>query len=612
MRITINITIFTVCVVLALTMAASIIALMHSSQRESALIAATEVMDRSSQVLRLKVEALIKPAEALARRSKGQDELDHIPDADGHPADARFLSLLHELPQLTSIYIGFDNGAFYMLGATHARSPKRLKSLSAPARAKFIEQIVYPSTGGPKVVRHFLDENGKTLGSNPPRNTKYDPRTRPWYVDASKSGEVFQTEIYNFAGNGKPGITMSRRNNNSVFGVDITLGEIEDFLNQEPQAASGILSLFRLDGEVFAKTTTSADEEGAHQALIGRLRIDPAFRSGTFELAGEPWIAHVERAPIGTDTDEMLAIALPVAVIAKPINRASQNTMIIAVLVVLISLPIIWIVSRILSGPLIRLAAEAERMVQFDLEAEPHRDSVVDEIRTLQQAMSSMRSGLRIANLYVPKTLVRRLIEREEQPELGGDKKFITVLFMDMENFTAMSSKLPPEDVMSRMSEYFEIVTQLLLDHGATIDKYIGDAVMAFWNAPDDTQDHVALGCQAALSIVKAANKATQDWSEDEALPIRTRIGLHCGEATVGNVGSSDRMSYTALGSTVNLASRLETKNRDLKTDILVSKDVVDRVGQRFEFRDVEHLELKGIDGPTNVYELVADQKVDT
>jgi adenylate cyclase len=221
--------------------------------------------------------------------------------------------------------------------------------------------------------------------------------------------------------------------------------------------------------------------------------------------------------------------------------------------------------------------------------------------------MARMRASLRTFALYVPKALVAQLVEHSHGPELGGARREITILFMDLENFTAMSAHREPEEVMSRMSRYFEAVTQVLLAHGATIDKYIGDAVMAFWNAPEETPDHVALACRAALEVIAVGQKETGSWAEPGTLPLRTRIGIHTGSAIVGNVGSSDRMNYTALGAAVNLAARLEPLNRDLKTDILVSAAVAEAVSGRFAFESAGRFHLKGFDDEIEAFALKSE-----
>ena len=158
---------------------------------------------------------------------------------------------------------------------------------------------------------------------------------------------------------------------------------------------------------------------------------------------------------------------------------------------------------------------------------------------------------------------------------------------------------------MARMTRYFETATRVLLDHDATVDKYMGDAVMAFWNAPVPVDGHVARACEAALALRDALRPETAGWTLADGTAVQTRIGLHAGPAIVGNVGSSDRMNYTALGSTVNLARRVETLTRAFDAEILVSADTVARAGDGFTFRPVGQTTAKGFRHPVELFELV-------
>ena len=138
--------------------------------------------------------------------------------------------------------------------------------------------------------------------------------------------------------------------------------------------------------------------------------------------------------------------------------------------------------------------------------------------------------------------------------------------------------------LMQQTSRYFSVLTEAFLAEGGTVDKFIGDAVMVFWNAPNPQPDHVARACRAALAARAAGEKLNAEFEAEGLKPFFTRFGIHVGEAVVGNLGSTERMNYTALGNTVNLAARLEGLNKQVGTTILVSEDVYLRVRDRFQF----------------------------
>jgi adenylate cyclase len=161
---------------------------------------------------------------------------------------------------------------------------------------------------------------------------------------------------------------------------------------------------------------------------------------------------------------------------------------------------------------------------------------------------------------------------------------------------------------MQYTSRYFAAMSHEIMSHSGTVDKFIGDAIMAIWNAPADDPDHAANACAAALAFQRANRRMNAEF-EREGWPLYlTRCGLHTGEAVVGNIGSEDRMNYTALGATVNLAARLEGLNKNYETSILVSSALKQRVGPRFHFRSVDRISPKGFIEAFEIYELRGEQ----
>ncbi|MFG3597997.1 adenylate/guanylate cyclase domain-containing protein [Bradyrhizobium sp. RDI18] len=178
------------------------------------------------------------------------------------------------------------------------------------------------------------------------------------------------------------------------------------------------------------------------------------------------------------------------------------------------------------------------------------------------------------------------------------------MLFTDVADFTAKTEKADPSEVMIFTSRYFAALSETIMKHHGTIDKFIGDAVMAFWNAPDDDPDHVVHACEAVLACVKRNNELNDEFRKTGWPAYGTRFGLHAGDAVVGNVGSSDRMNYTALGANINLAARLEGLNKNYGTRVLVSAAVKERAEGRFAFRSVDEIRPKGFAEAVRIFEL--------
>jgi adenylate cyclase len=219
-----------------------------------------------------------------------------------------------------------------------------------------------------------------------------------------------------------------------------------------------------------------------------------------------------------------------------------------------------------------------------------------------------MKSGLRSFQKYVPADLVRRLMARGVDAELGGTQQDLTIFMSDVEGFTAMAERLAPADLVHHLGEYLTAVTGSLLETGATVDQYIGDAILAFWNAPEPTADHALRACRAALDSQEQTARLNRKWAtEGRNVEFRTRIGINTGEAIVGNIGSVDRMSYTIIGDQVNLVSRLEAANKVYGTSILLSETTFQQVHAVFATRLVDQVIAYGKTVPIRIYELLGE-----
>jgi adenylate cyclase len=576
----------------------------YRSSRDLAVKTASELMDRSLDAVVLRVRQHFDPVERVLRNSPDWDELASPVSSGGHALEGRLIGILEDIPQLSSIYAGYSNGDYFLVGAARHRPRERLEKLGAPPATVFIaESILRSGREQAMVSDRFLDAQGRMLAQSRSPQEDFDPRLRPWYKAAQESDGVARTELYTFVGSGSPGISLAMRNGLGVVAADITLAELDNFLSSVPEAREGFVAILGADGKLVARSRAGEATQDAFDALISQAASGKA--APVANIGGEEWILRLEPFAISAAGGQMLLCALPVAAVTRPIQDALRRSLLVSALLAICSIPVLWLIARRLSAPLARLSLEADRIRDFDLRQVGEAHSPVSEIRRLELAMDRMRSNLSSFALYVPKALVRQLARETSAPKLGGERREITVLFLDLQNFTAMSQDLDPEELMRRMGVYFETVTQALLDNGATIDKFIGDAVMALWNAPNDVDGHPALACKAALEILEKTQAMTGEWSKTAPLPLRTRIGIHTGEAVVGNVGSSDRMNYTALGATVNLAARLESLNRETGTAILVSAETARRAGKAFRFRAAGDLQAKGFSRKVKAFELL-------
>ena len=206
---------------------------------------------------------------------------------------------------------------------------------------------------------------------------------------------------------------------------------------------------------------------------------------------------------------------------------------------------------------------------------------------------------------YVSPEIVKKISEDPELLKLGGEKRGVTLLFSDVAGFTAVSESTTPEELVKWLNEYMDEMSSIILDHGGTIDKYIGDAMMVFWNAPLDQPDHAVRACQAALKMQQRLSELNNAWEKEGRPRLDTRIGLNTGAVIVGNMGSSKRFDYTVLGDNVNLASRLEGINKYYGTSIMISFSTFLLAGEFVKARQLDYIKVKGKTEPVAILELL-------
>ncbi len=212
----------------------------------------------------------------------------------------------------------------------------------------------------------------------------------------------------------------------------------------------------------------------------------------------------------------------------------------------------------------------------------------------------------RMFGQYMSEKVISHLLEHPEKLKLGGERRRVTLFFSDLAGFTTISERLEAEAVVALLNDYLSDMTEIILAEAGTVDKFEGDAIMAFWGAPLDQEDQALLACRAALSQRQALGELNRRFADLGLPPLAMRIGLHTGEAVVGNLGSMKRFDYTVIGDTVNLASRLEGLNKFYGTAIMASEATAAACGDAVEFRELDLVAVKGRETPVRVFEVLA------
>ena len=205
---------------------------------------------------------------------------------------------------------------------------------------------------------------------------------------------------------------------------------------------------------------------------------------------------------------------------------------------------------------------------------------------------------------YVSPQILDHVLAHPESVRLGGERRDLTILFSDIRGFTSISEAAEPEEVVVMLNEYLTRMVEILLRHGGTLDKFIGDAVMGFWNAPTPDPDHPRHAVDCAIEMIAETTRLRQRWSTEGKAALRIGIGINTGDAVVGNIGSERVFGYTVIGDAVNLASRLESKNKDYSTEIIISEFTLARIGDRFVTVYLDEVKVKGKENAVRIYEV--------
>jgi adenylate cyclase len=323
--------------------------------------------------------------------------------------------------------------------------------------------------------------------------------------------------------------------------------------------------------------------------------------NGEVSIAGQNYL--VTFRPLGHSQDWIVAVIGPEAYYLRGLEETRRQLLVWSAGVIAVVLLAGFLTLRIVHQSLGRVTAATSRMREFDFTAGPTRTPLRD-VEEVMESLEQAKTAMRAMGKYVPVDLVRSLYQSNREPMLGGEPMTVSMMFSDIRDFTTLAEQMSGDDLALALGQYFQAMTRAVQDNGGIVDKYIGDSVMALWNVPRPRADHPADACRAALACL-AATDALDASAEKGNLPrFFTRIGLHCATVMVGHFGAPDRMSYTALGDGVNLASRLEGLNKIYGTKIIASEAIRQAAGDGFCFRLLDVVAVKGKTQGVRIFEL--------
>ncbi|WP_426425150.1 adenylate/guanylate cyclase domain-containing protein [Bradyrhizobium genosp. A] len=539
-----------------------------------------------------------------------------------------FKAALHKLPQADSFYVGYENGCWLQVRRLDVLDPAEREKLGAPAEAIYDVNLVRPTSDRALPMRRiFEDEEGNKTGQLDLPDYGYDARKRVWYRDTMQAGRNLVSSPYASFSIGAPMITLSAPLHGHVRGViaaDLKLDKFSEFVHAQRPGENGTAVIFDSFGVIiahpdFARLVEEARTDPSHPQLPevreirtglvgavmqrwdGRERFEGSMRGED----GRDYLFRVQKFSRG---DEYSGYSLLFAAeddFVQNVRKLQIRGIVIALIVGGCFVPAAWVFGSRMSGSLKQITAQASRLQTLEAPLDAPVTSNIAEINELGRTMAVARRSIASFARFVPKDIVKGIVDGSISTELGGMRREVTILFTDVTNFTGIAEAADPDSLMRQTSRHFAALTEAFLAEGGTVDKFIGDSVMVFWNAPHLQPDHVERACRAALSAKAASDTLNAQFGAEGLPPYVVRIGIHFGDAVVGNVGSAERMNYTVLGNSVNLAARLEGLNKAYGTTMLVSEAVRNRVEHCFRFKPIASVTAKGMTTETRVYELI-------
>jgi adenylate cyclase len=518
-----------------------------------------------------------------------------------------FLSQLQAQPGISWVAFGWPDGAFF---AAHKLGDLGLEMMEIGQ----IDGVRKRRVDDYKVVVGDIEFEKRRF-----ENTDFDVTQQQWYREGIKNDEPSWFEVTMHPIGVRPSIAYVGpidvyQKRQGVLAVIIENTRLAQFLSQLSVGKMGAAFILRHDGAVVAAPDPNADEtnmQRSDQALlpIAQGAIKQADMSDSTDKAGRRvrFIADgnayaVTMTPLAF-AGWTLATVIPEAEFLGPIEATIRKLLIgLAILVVAAAALSAWLARRVIAAPLITVVNELKHVERFELDQVRRHSSRIVELANLSNAIADMAGGLAAFGKYIPTDLVRMLLREGVEPRPGGAARTLTVMFADIAGFTGLSERLG-DRIFPLLSGYLDTMSREVSSHGGTIDKFIGDAVMAFWGAPVANADHVVDACRAALACQGALRASGV--VDDAGRPLKVRIGINSGNMLVGNIGSELRLNYTVIGDAVNVASRLEGANKEYGTEIIIGEETRRLAGDRVQVRELDRLMVYGRSGGLAIYELL-------
>lgn len=600
----------------------------YSRSNEAVLKVANGLISRTIDSITQKLDEFLQPTPLFGIANLIMNDLT-LDKADMVALASYMHVVLNSYPQLVNAYIADTKGNLFIENRITDQPlstqviPFADKS-KIPADTKFVSEMLTRVNGVETAKFVYKNQFGMEIKKGDVTSLNFDPRNRPWFQSAKAGGKSMWIGIYPNYNLPAQVVTIAFPvyGNDQFMGVaaaDLNVNSIRAAMEKFSIDAKGVVFIVNHRGQIIAYQNQQLDPGEINKVssiyttknfLIKKayqLHAENNKNNFTFDSDHITYIAYFKTYTISGNEKWEIAAIIPIDVFVGSINQANKKVLIFSLATLVIGLLLVILCSNRISRPIIKIAHETEDMQHFNFEKVMDIKSYIYEIQVMVNALNIAKSALFSFSKYVPRALVEQLLKIGHIAEPGGKKIKITVLFSDIANFTTISENSDPNLLMADLSEYLNALTHRIHHHHGNIDKYIGDAIMAFWGAPQEDGSQVHHACQALLDCQREVRRFCALSASEGKPEFKTRFGLHTGLATVGNLGSSDRLNYTAIGDTVNTASRLEGINKTYGTEIIVSEEIYAAVAKEYLFRPLDVVAVKGKKKSTMIYELVAE-----
>lgn len=538
-----------------------------------------------------------------------------------------FMNLFERCPQISSISVIDAQGESARLTYRQYGSQSLILS-----NAPFVRE--YCQKGVCKTVS--LTEQGSVLSQKTVSSLVYDdPRLLGWYLQAKELQKPFlhDLSVLNDQSIGikivAPFFAEKSQKFLGAIALEVPILSFSSLLEVQSLSKMGVSCIADMDGQILAHPNLSQTFKLGLQGLVTKSIFDLSsdlFRKGFkhFQKTGKQRLIYQKDQSLFYDTllviplkkiagqdsiwaKQTLVMSFMGDYLSAPIQQARQDMFFFSWIIIIISITIVLTLSKALTQPIIRIAGYLKQLQNMDFSIRFDHNMYFYELFQTVEGLKGLTTTLQAFSRFVPKSLVKQLFFLKQESVLGGDRKTLTILFSDIQNFTSITEKLDGETLMRHLSDYFDALTRVIQERHGTIDKYIGDAIMAFWGAPLMDPKQAVRACQAALLCQRRLQILNPNWEAAGKPALVSRFGINTGEVIVGNIGSYDRFQYTVLGDDVNLAARLEGLNKFYGTRILISASTYGEVKDRFIIRPVDKVIVKGKQDGKCIYELLGE-----